>query len=98
MSLFVSSTRCRRHAVSVRVQGDERAVRVRMRMPGPATVIDQADGEPGWVRVRWRVERLDWVPSVLAGLGLAFVIEEPDELRDQMRALAAQLASWAEAR
>jgi len=58
-------------------------------MPGPATVIDQAD-EPGWVRVRWRVERLDWVPSVLAGLGLPFVIEEPDELRDRMRALAGQ--------
>ena len=56
------------HAVSVRVEGDERAVRTRMRMPGPATVIDQADGEPGWVRVRWRAERLDWVPSALAGL------------------------------
>jgi predicted DNA-binding transcriptional regulator YafY len=85
-------------AVSVRVQGSERAVRTRMRMPGPATAIDQAEGEPGWVRVRWRVERLDWVPSVLAGLGLPFVIEEPAELRDRMRALAGQLASWAEAR
>jgi predicted DNA-binding transcriptional regulator YafY len=50
------------------------------------------------VRVRWRVERLDWVPSVLAGLGLPFVIEEPDELRDRIRALAGQLTSWAEAR
>jgi len=85
------------HAVSVRVQGGERTVRMRMRMPGPAMVIDQAEGEPGWVRVRWRVERLDWVPAVLAGLGLPFVIEEPGELRDQMRALAAQLASWADA-
>jgi len=83
------------HAVSVRVRGSERAVR--MRMPGPIAVIDPA-GEPGWVRVRWRVERLDWVPSVLAGLGLPFVIEEPDELRDRVRALADQLASWAEAR
>jgi predicted DNA-binding transcriptional regulator YafY len=85
-------------AVSVRVQGGERAVRTRMRMPGPATVIDQAAGEPGWVRVRWRVERLDWVPSVLAGLGLPFVIEEPAELRDRVLALAGELASWAEAR
>ena len=84
------------HAVSVRVQGSERAVR--MRMPGPIAVIDPAAGEPGWVRVRWGVERLDWVPSVLAGLGLPFVIEEPDELRDRVRALADQLASWAEAR
>jgi predicted DNA-binding transcriptional regulator YafY len=86
------------HAVSVRIHGSERAVRMRMRMPGPATVIDQAEGEPGWLRVRWRVERLDWVPSVLAGLGLPFVIEEPDQLRDHMRALAGQLAAWAEAR
>jgi predicted DNA-binding transcriptional regulator YafY len=84
------------HAVSVRVQGSERAVR--MRMPGPIAVIGPAEGEPGWVRVRWRVERLDWVPSVLAGLGLPFVIEEPDELRDRVRALVGRLASWAEAR
>jgi predicted DNA-binding transcriptional regulator YafY len=83
------------HAVSVRVQGSERAVR--MRMKGPIAAIDPADGEPGWMRVRWRVERLDWVPSVLVGLGLPFVIEEPDELRDRVRALADQLASWAEA-
>lgn len=82
------------HAVSVRVRGSERAVR--MRMPGQIAVIDPAEGERGWVRVRWRVERLDWVPSVLAGLGLPFVIEEPVELRDRMRALAGQLASWAE--
>ena len=84
------------HAVSVRVQGSERAVR--MRMPDRSPPSTQADGEPGWVRVRWRAERLDWVPSVLAGLGLPFVIEEPDELRDRVRALADQLASWAEAR
>jgi predicted DNA-binding transcriptional regulator YafY len=84
------------HAVSVRVHGSEEAVR--MRMPGPIAIIDPVEEEPGWVRVRWRVERLDWVPSVIAGLGLPFVIEEPDELRDRVRALAGQLASWAEAR
>lgn len=84
------------HAVSVRVHGSERAVR--MRMPGPIAVIEPLDGEPGWVRVRWRAERLDWVPSVLAGLGLPFVIEEPDELRGRVRALAGQLTSWADAR
>jgi predicted DNA-binding transcriptional regulator YafY len=84
-----------RHAVSVRVQGSERVVR--LRMPGLIATIEPANGEPGWVRVRWRVERLDWVPPVLAGLGLPFVIEEPDELRDGVRALAEHLASWAEA-
>ncbi len=85
-----------RHAVSVRVQGSERMVR--MRMPGSIAIIEPIDGEPEWVRVRWRVERLDWVPSVLAGLDRPFVIEKPDELREGVRALAEQLASWAEAR
>jgi predicted DNA-binding transcriptional regulator YafY len=81
------------HEISVRVQGSEQDVR--MRLPGPVATIDQADGEPGWVRVRWRAERLDWVPSVLAGLDRPFVIDKPDELRDRVRTLAAQLASWA---
>jgi predicted DNA-binding transcriptional regulator YafY len=71
---------------------------VRMRMPGSIAIIEPIDGEPEWVRVRWRVERLDWVPSVLAGLDRPFVIEEPDELRERVRALAGQLTSWAEAR
>jgi predicted DNA-binding transcriptional regulator YafY len=85
-----------RHAVSVRVQGSERVVR--MRMPGSIATIEPVDGEPGWVRVRWRAQRLDWVPSVLAGLGRPFAIQEPDELRERVRVLAEQLASWAQAR
>jgi predicted DNA-binding transcriptional regulator YafY len=83
-----------RHAVSVRVQGTEREVR--MRMPGSIATIEPAGGEPGWVRARWRAERLDWVPPVLAGLGRPFIIEEPDELREAVRAFARQLASWTE--
>jgi predicted DNA-binding transcriptional regulator YafY len=62
---------------------------------GPAEPVN---GEPGWVRVRWRVERLDWVPSVLAGLDRPFVIEEPDELRERVRVLAEQLTAYADAR
>jgi predicted DNA-binding transcriptional regulator YafY len=85
-----------RHAISVRVQGSERAVQ--RRMPGSIAGIEPIDEEPDWVRVRWQAERLDWVPSVLAGLDLPFVIEEPEELRARVRALAARLASWAEAR
>jgi len=50
------------------------------------------------VRARWRVQRLDWVPSVLAGLDRPFVIEEPGELRERVRALAEQLATYADAR
>lgn len=84
------------HAVSVRVHGSERDVR--MRMPGSIASIEPIDSQPGWVRVRWQAERLDWVPSVLAGLDRPFVIEEPDELRARVRTLAGELASWAEAR
>jgi len=50
------------------------------------------------VRARWRVQRLDWVPSVLAGLDCPFVIEEPGELRERVRALAGRLATYADAR
>jgi predicted DNA-binding transcriptional regulator YafY len=82
-----------RHAVSVRVHGSEKVVR--MRMPGSIATIEAVTGEPGWVRVRWRVQRLDWVPSVLAGLNRPFVIEEPDELREQVLTLAGQLATYA---
>jgi predicted DNA-binding transcriptional regulator YafY len=85
-----------RHAISVRVQGSERVVR--MRMPGTIAATEPVKGEPGWVRVRWRAERLDWVPSVLAGLDRPFVIEEPEELRERVRTLAAQLTAWAQAR
>jgi hypothetical protein len=49
------------------------------------------------VQARWRVQRLDWVPPVLAGLDRPFVIEEPGELRERVRALAQQLATYAEA-
>jgi len=69
-----------------------------MRMPGSLAAIEPVPGEPGWVRARWRVQRLDWVPSVLAGLDCPFVIEEPGELRERVRALAGQLATYAEAR
>jgi predicted DNA-binding transcriptional regulator YafY len=85
-----------RHEISVRVRGSEQVVR--MRMPGSIATIEPVDAEPEWLRVRWRAERLDWVPSVLAGLDRPFVIEQPDELRERVRALAARLASWADAR
>jgi predicted DNA-binding transcriptional regulator YafY len=67
-------------------------------MPASIATIEPATGQPGWVRMRWRVQRLDWVPPVLAALGRPFVIEEPDELRERVRALAEQLASYAGAR
>jgi predicted DNA-binding transcriptional regulator YafY len=51
----------------------------------------------GWSRVRFRAQRLDWVPGVLAGLGSPFVIEGPAELRDVVREWAARIAGYATA-
>ncbi|MFF3395092.1 helix-turn-helix transcriptional regulator [Streptomyces sp. NPDC002669] len=48
-----------------------------------------------WWRVELRVERLDWLPPVLASLDRPFVIERPAELRDLVTALADRLASCA---
>jgi predicted DNA-binding transcriptional regulator YafY len=45
----------------------------------------------GWVRVRLRAERLEWIPSLLAWLDRPFVIEYPDALRDHVHALARRL-------
>jgi len=82
-----------RHEVLLRVQGP--AEQVQARFPaGIATLHDSTDGD-GWIRVQMRAERLDWVPGVLAGLGLPFVVERPDALRGLLRTLAAQLVAAA---
>ncbi|MFC0430560.1 YafY family protein [Kutzneria buriramensis] len=77
------------HSVSVRVRGDADAVR--SRLPAGIASVQPIDGEPGWVRLRLRAERLDWVPRVLVGLDSPFVVEEPPELRDGILALAERL-------
>lgn len=76
------------HDVAVRVHAsvDE----VRRRLPPGLAVVAPSD-EPGWVQVRLRAERLDWVPALLAGLGHAVVVEQPAALRDEVRALARRL-------
>jgi predicted DNA-binding transcriptional regulator YafY len=77
-----------RHRISLRVEGSVDDVRRRL----PPVVATVRDGdEEGWAYVRINAERLDWVPAVLAGLGVPFVIERPDALRDLVRSLAAQL-------
>jgi predicted DNA-binding transcriptional regulator YafY len=84
------------HKVTIRVRGA--ADDVRSRLPrGIATVDADDGGDAGWVVVRLRAERLDWLPGVLAGLGLPFVVEEPAELRDVVRAWAERLAASAAA-
>jgi predicted DNA-binding transcriptional regulator YafY len=92
----------RGHQVSIRVQAP--AEELRTRLPPSVAIVEQlldnqVDGQgPGWVRVRVRAERLDWVPALLAGLDRPFVIESPDALRDQVRALAHRLAAGADVR
>ena len=83
-----------RHRVVVRVRGpvDE----VRARFPRGLATVEAA--EEGWALVRLRAERLDWVPGLLAGLGLPFVVEEPAELRDAVRTWAERIAAWNEVR
>jgi predicted DNA-binding transcriptional regulator YafY len=89
-----------RHQVALRVQGT--AEQIRARLPASiATVTDPApaeDTEPQtghWLRVELRAERLDWLPPLLASLGLPFVIEQPEELRGLVAALADRLAASA---
>ncbi|MGW7578303.1 helix-turn-helix transcriptional regulator [Streptomyces sp. NPDC054765] len=54
-----------------------------------------ADESAGWVHVRIRAERLDWIPPVLAALDRPFTIEHPAALRDLVRALARRLDAHA---
>ncbi|AEW98428.1 Helix-turn-helix type 11 domain protein (plasmid) [Streptantibioticus cattleyicolor NRRL 8057 = DSM 46488] len=82
------------HEVSVRVSST--AEQVRGRLPVGTAVVEDVGEEPvdggtAWVRVRLRVERLDWLPAVLASLDRPFVVEHPPELRDLVRALARRL-------
>jgi predicted DNA-binding transcriptional regulator YafY len=81
-----------RHEVEFAVRGEPDAVRAKL-PPGLATVSDDA---AGWVRVRLRAESLDWLPGLLAGLGLPFVIHRPAELRDLTRAWAERIAGYCE--
>lgn len=88
-----------RHAVTVRIHGTAEHIRARL----PATVARLTEygsaGEDGaaerWWRAELRVERLDWLPGVLASLDRPFVIERPDELRERVLAHAERLVSSA---
>jgi predicted DNA-binding transcriptional regulator YafY len=82
-----------RYEVIVSVPGP--ADRVRPRLPKGLAVVE--DGGEGRAVVRLRAERLDWLPAVLAGLGRPFVIHEPPELREVVRAWAARIAAHATA-
>ncbi|TQS41989.1 helix-turn-helix transcriptional regulator [Cryptosporangium phraense] len=76
-----------RHAVSVLVEGAAEG----LRLPSIAAVSAAGDH----TRVRFWAEELGWVPGVLAGLNRPFVVESPDALRDEVRALATRLVGYA---
>jgi predicted DNA-binding transcriptional regulator YafY len=50
---------------------------------------------PDGTLLRMRVTSLDWMAGVLAGLGCAFTIQRPSELRASVRALAGRLSESA---
>jgi predicted DNA-binding transcriptional regulator YafY len=91
------------HEVSLRVLGT--AEQVRALLPAGIATVAEISADPavsraressGWVRVRLRAERLEWVPSLLASLDRPFVIEYPDALRDHVHALARRLTASAD--
>ena len=83
-----------RHAISLLVQGT--AEQVVSRFPVGIAAVADPPAPDGWVRVQLRVERLDWVPGVLAELGVPFTVEYPDALRELLRSLASQLIAGAD--
>jgi predicted DNA-binding transcriptional regulator YafY len=57
----------------------------------PPTLAELTD-DPAGTLLLMRVDSLDWMATVLAGLGCGFTIHRPDELRSSVRELAARLA------
>ncbi len=75
-------------AWAVRVLIEAPLERVRRAVePEAATLLPQPDG----VELRLHVEDLDWMARFLVEIGEPFVVREPPELRDAVRALAAAL-------
>jgi predicted DNA-binding transcriptional regulator YafY len=89
-----------RYEVTLHIQGTLEQIRARL----PASVATVAEPSSGsgtepeadrWRRVDLRVERLDWLPAVLASLDRPFVIERPEQLRERVVALADRLVTSA---
>ncbi|MFE3525490.1 helix-turn-helix transcriptional regulator [Streptomyces sp. NPDC059161] len=89
-----------RHEVTLRIQGT--AEHIHTRLPAGVAIVEELTSPDGadaqterWFRVELRVDRLDWLPAVLASLDRPFVIERPDELRGLVEALAERLTNSA---
>jgi predicted DNA-binding transcriptional regulator YafY len=52
--------------------------------------------DSGGVALRCHIENLDWIARFLVGLGFPLVVRRPDELRDALRRLAAEISATAE--
>jgi predicted DNA-binding transcriptional regulator YafY len=85
------------HEVSVRIRSTPEQIRS-VFPPAVAALEEITVGDTPWVRARIRAQRLEWIPPLLAALDRPFVVEQPDTLRDLVRALASRLASHADAR
>ncbi|MEV6842435.1 YafY family protein [Actinoplanes sp. NPDC051411] len=75
------------HQVSVVLRTD--LASLRGRLPAGVGTLTEV---PGGVRLETRAEHLDGAARMLAGLGLPLRVEQPEALRDELRALAARLA------
>jgi predicted DNA-binding transcriptional regulator YafY len=89
-----------RHHVTLRIQGT--LEQIRARLPASIASVEEPPSAGGadpqaerWLRVELRAERLDWLPPVLASLDRPFVIEQPEELRGLVIALADRLTASA---
>ena len=58
----------------------------------PATLAELVD-DPDGTLLRMRVGSLDWMATVLAGLGCGFTIRRPEELRGSVRDLSERLVA-----
>ncbi len=83
----------RRYAISVRVRGD--AETLNRKLPLGLAVLETVPGQESWLRMRINAEALEWLPALIAGLDVPFVIEEPAELREHLRQFADRLRDMA---
>jgi predicted DNA-binding transcriptional regulator YafY len=81
--------------VSIRIRS--RAEQIRSVFPPAVATLEEIDPGNSWVRARIRAQQLEWIPPLLAALDRPFVVEQPDTLRDLVRALASRLAGHADA-
>nr|WP_062333509.1 YafY family protein [Herbidospora sakaeratensis] len=93
--LSAFATADHRHEVALRIHGT--VEQIRARLPESVASVEAVDdgAVEAWRRVELRVERLDWLPAVLASLDRPFAVERPAELRDLVVALADRLTSCA---